>query len=398
MALDFELSDEQKMIQDAVREMMGKYLSHRQEILKMMFQEKKFPQDLWQDFAHLGLTGCLVPEEYGGNNQGLLTLCLALEEISAQGFPPAILLLSAMDTTCILNNGSEELKKEFLPKIASGEIKLSWALTEPNAGSNAFRIETFAKKDGDEYVLNGQKVFITGVDITDFTLVVARTTSVEDLKAQGLPKTFGLSLFLVPTNAKGFKKQILPMHGIEGMNQFQLFFEDVRVPEKYRIGDENAGVMALFNSLNPERIMAGAICLGMTEFALQKACDYAKERSIFGKKPIGAYQAISHPLAKIKIDQEALRLIVYKAAWAFDQGWNPGKVGPFANMAKYLGAETAIQAADRAIQTLGGYGFSEEYEVIYLWESARLLRTAPISHEMILNFMAEHVLGLPRSY
>lgn len=398
MTLNFDLSEEHRMIQDALREMLSKYVPNRTEITRKMFNEKKFPPEIWQEFITLGLTGCLIPESYGGNQMGLLALTLSMEEISANGFSPALLLLSAMDTTCLLNNGSEELKQEFLPKIASGEIKLSWALTEPNAGSNAFHIETFAKKDGDDYVLNGQKVFITGVDVTDYTLVVARTTSVADLKEQGLPKTYGISLFLVPTDAPGLKKQIIPTHGIEGMNQYHLFYEDVRVPAKHMVGQAESGSMALFNSLNPERILAGAICLGMAEFCLKKSVDYANERKVFRGTPIGAYQAISHPLAKIKMDIESLRLIVYKAAWAFDQGWNPARVGEFANIAKYMGAETAINAVDRAIQTHGGYGFSEDYEIIYLWEGTRLLRTAPVSQEMILNFISEHTLGLPRSY
>lgn len=400
MALDFELSEEQKAIKDAVRSMLKKYEGRREELKEMILKEKKFPQELWDDLAEMGLTGCLVPEEYGGNNMGLLTLTLAFEEMAANGFSSGLLLLTAMDTACILRNGTEEQKKRFLPDIAAGKKKMCWALTEPNAGSNAFRIQTIARKNGDgsSYTINGQKVFITGADIADHILMAVRTTPYEELKEKKLPKTHGLSLFVVDANAKGLEKKPIPTRGIEGMRQFLLHFDNVVVPAENLIGQEDQGVLALFNSLNPERILAAATCIGLMEYCLRKSIEYARERKIFRDTPIGAYQAIAHPLAKVKVNQEALRYLTYKAAWAFDKGEFPGKVGEYANMAKYFGAEVALDAVDRAIQTHGGYGFSEEYGIIYMWEGVRLMRTAPISQEMILNFISEHTLGLPRSY
>lgn len=398
MAINFELSEENKMFVRAVREMLETYVPRREELTKMMMKDKKFPEEMWQDFAQLGLTGCLIPEEYGGNGAGLLPLVMAFEEITAFGFSPGLLLLTAMDSCTILKNGSEEMKKRIFPPIVEGKKKLAWALTEPNAGSNAFNIETMARKDGDHYVLNGQKTFITGVDLADEMLVVARTMSVSEVKDQGMPKMYGISLFLVDTKAEGLKKQLLPTRGIEGMNQFQLFFDDVKVSAENLIGEEHVGTMALFNSLNPERVLAGSIAAGMIRFCLERAVDYAKERKVFGGRPIGSYQALSHPLAQTRIDLELLQMINYKAAWAFDQGYEPAEVGKYCNMSKYFGAEAGLKAVDRAIQTHGGYGFSEEYGIIYLWEGVRLLKTAPISNEMILNFISEHVLNLPRSY
>ncbi len=399
MALDFTLSDEHQMVRTSVRTMLQtKWYPRWREVREMAHVHKKFPQELWDDFAQLGLLGCLVPEEYGGNGMGLLALTLAFEEITANGFNPGLLLVTAMDTSCILKNGSEPLKRKFLPKIADGSWKLCFAVTEPDAGSNTFRIQTVARRDGDNYILNGQKVFITGVDEADYMLVVARTTTLEEVEAQKKPKSFGLSLFLVDTKSPGLQKTPIPIVATEGLTQFQLFFDNVQVPAENLVGQPDNGTMAMFTSLNPERVLAAAICLGMTEFALKRAVDYARERKVFRGAPIGQYQAIAHPLAEAKIMQEAVRLMTYKSAWAFDQGQNPAEVGTLANMAKFLAADLAIKAVDAAIETHGGLGFAEETGLVYLWNGARLMKTAPISREMILNYVAEWNLGLPRSY
>ena len=397
MALDFDLSEEQKLVRNSVRSMLQPFLARRQEFREMA-REGKFSEELWQAFADMGLTGCLVPEEYGGNNMGLLALALGFEELTANGFSPGLLLVTGMDSACILKNGSEEQKKRFLPKIADGSWKLCFAVTEPDAGTNTFRVQTVARRNGDSYVVNGQKTFITGVDISDYMLLVARTTTLEELEEQGKPKSHGLSLFLVDTKSKGIEKQPISIPLSEELNQFQLFFDDLEVPAENLLGQEDNGTMVMFNSLNPERILAAAICTGMAEYDLKKAVAYANERKVFKDTPIGAYQAISHPLAEVKIDLEATRLMTYKAAWAFDNDMNPLEVGTFANMAKFLGADLAIKAVDHAIETHGGLGFAEETGLIGQWSGARLLKTAPVSREMILNYVAEWNLGLPRSY
>jgi alkylation response protein AidB-like acyl-CoA dehydrogenase len=399
MALDFELSDEHQLIQKATRDLVARFEPRRQEFRRMMLEERRYPQEVWDALAEMGFMGSLVPEEYGGSGLGLTALVLGLEELSSAGLAASTLMvLTGMDALCILRNGSEALKRRFLPAIATGKLKLCFAITEPDAGSNSFRISTQAVRRGDEYEITGSKVFITGVDVTDYMLLVTRTTPYREVAAGALPKAHGFSLFLVPTDAPGLEKRKLPMRGIEGHNQFLLFFDRVRVPAENLVGEENRGATALFNSLNPERILAAASGCGTIAYLLRRACAYARERKVFGDTPIGAYQGLAHPLAEVRIELDAARLLTYRAAWAFDRGDPPPTVGTYANMAKFLTAEVGVKAADRAIETLGGYGFSEEYEIIHAWEGMRLLKTAPVSREMILNYVAEHVLELPRSY
>ncbi len=398
MGLDFELSDEQRLIQEAMVKCLEPFKGRKEELRQMVLVEKRFPEELWQAICGTGLLGAVIPEEYGGNGMGLLAVALGLEALAKQGFGNALLILTAMDAACILRNGHEKMKQRYLPKMATGELKFCFAITEPNAGSNAFRLETIAKRDGDDYLISGTKTFITGADVADKMVLVCRTTSRKEIDERGLPKAFGLALFVVDTKAEGITLNPIPTRGIEGMTQFEVHMEDVRVPAVDRIGDHDMGSMVLFNSLNPERILAAASACGLAEHCLTQAVAYANERKLFKGKPIGAYQGIAHPLAKVKCELEAVKLMTYRAAWAFDQDEHPGKVGSFANMAKYLAAEMAIEAVDRAIQTHGGYGFSEEYGIIYYYESVRLLRTAPVTAELILNFVAEHDLGLPRSY
>ena len=396
--MDYSLDEEQRMLKQTVADVLGRFEPKREQMQREIFKEKKFPRDLWNAMAEIGVMGCLVPEEYEGNNMGLLPMALAMDEMGASGFGNALMVVTAMDTACIARNASEEVKKRYLPDIASGKSMFCFAITEPDAGSNAFRIATRATRNGSVYKLNGQKVFITGADIADYMLVVARTIPYEDLKDKGLPKGAGMSLFIVDTKAKGIEMRSIPTRGIEGMTQWHLFFDDVEVPAEDLVGEPDQGATALFNSLNTERILAGAIAVGTSDYLIRRAVEYANERKVFEGRPIGSYQAISHPLAELKAHTEAARLMTYQAAQAFDLDDDPADVGAKANMAKYLAAEVAIHAADQAIETLGGYGFSEEYGIIYFWENMRLLRTAPVTKEMILNFIAERVLGLPRSY
>ena len=398
MSLNFCLSDEQKMVQQAVKDALKQFEPRREEMHRKIFKEKKFPYDLWHAMADIGLMGCLIPEEYGGNNLGLVPLALALDEMGKQGLSNALMVVTAMDAACIVRNGSSELKQRFLPDIASGKSIFCFAITEPDAGSNAFKITTHAEASGSTYILNGQKVFITGVDVAQHALIVARTTSYQAVLGAGLPKSAGMSLFVVDTKTDGFKKRLIPTHGIEGLNQYHLFFDQMKVPKENLVGALDQGASALFNSLNTERILAAALSVGLADHLLTRAVGYAKERKVFGDRAIGSYQALSHPLAKIKAETEAARMLMYRAADAFDRKLDPNEIGKWANMAKMLGAEAAIHACDQAIETLGGYGFSEEYGVIYFLESTRLLRTAPITKELILNYVAEHVLGLPKSY
>jgi alkylation response protein AidB-like acyl-CoA dehydrogenase len=399
MALDFELSPEQRAIQQVVREIVVRFEPRHAEFRRLLHEERRYPEALWQALAEAGLMGSLIPEAYGGSGLGLLGLALGLEELAKAGIGSnALMVLTGMDALCILRHGSEPLRQRFLPDIATGRLRLCFAITEPDAGSNAFRIATHARRAGDHYEITGSKVFITGVDVADYMLLVTRTVPHAEVARQGLPRSHGFSLFLVPTDAPGLEKRRLPMRGIEGHNQFLLHFDGVRVPAENLVGEENGGATALFNSLNPERILAAAGASGTMAYLLDRACRYARERRVFGDRPIGAYQGLAHPLAESRIELDAVRLLTYRAAWAFDRGDPPSVVGTYANMAKFLAAEAGLRAADRAIETLGGYGFSEEYGIIHAWEGLRLLKTAPVSREMILNYVAEHVLELPRSY
>lgn len=399
MALDFELAPEHQLVGKVVRDIVARFAPQHEEFRRQMHVERRYPQALWDALAEAGLMGSLVPEAYGGSGLGLLGLAIGLEELARAGIGSgALLVLTGMDAVCIARNGSTALRERFLPGIAAGRLKLCFAITEPDAGSNAFRIATTARRVDDHYELTGSKVFITGVDVADYVLLVTRTTPHADVARRGLPKAHGFSLFLVPTDAPGLEKRPLPMHGIEGHNQFLLFLDRVRVPAENLVGAEDGGAAALFNSLNPERILAAATACGTITYLLERACAYARERRVFGDRPIGAYQGLAHPLAESRIELDAVRLLAHRAAWAFDRGDSPEVVGTYANMAKFAAAEAGVRAADRAIETLGGYGFSEEYGIIHAWEGMRLLKTAPVSREMILNYVAEHVLGLPRSY
>ena len=398
MGLDFELSVEHQQIQGAMTACLEPFKGRREELAQMVLKDKIFPQELWDAITGTGLLGCMVPEEYGGNGMGLLSVAIGMETLASHGFGNALLVLTAMDMACIHRNASEEMKQRYLPKMASGELKFGFAITEPNAGSNAFRLETLATRDGDDYLISGEKTFITGADVADRLLLVCRTTSRKDIDAQGLPKAFGLALFVIDPKAEGITLSPIPTRGIEGMTQFMVHMDKVRVPKTEMIGEHDMGGLTLFTSLNPERILAAAAACGMVQNCLKVAVDYATERKVFKERAIGEYQAISHPLAKCRIKLDACQLLTYRAAWAFDRGDHPGIVGSYSNMAKYEAAELAIETVDRAIQTLGGYGFSEEYGIIHYHASARLLRTAPVTAEMILNFVAEHQLGLPRSY
>ena len=374
MALDYSLSEEQKLVRETARDILASFADRKDELIHQVMVEKKFPQEMWDAFADAGFLGSIIPEEYGGSGMGLLPYTMAMEELGAAGFGNALMVVTIMDAACILRNGTEEVKKRWLPGIADGSDKWCFAVTESNAGSNTFRLETIAKRDGDVFRINGEKTFITGADVADMCMLVTRSMTYAECKEQGLPKAYGLTILGVPTEMPGLSLTPINTRGIEGFVQYTMHFDNCEVPANNLIGEEHGGFMALLNSLNP------------------------KDRKVFRDTPIGAYQSIQHPLAELTIELAAVQQLTYKAAWAFDEGRPPGEIGMTANMAKYLAAEMAIKAADRAIQTHGGNGFSADYGVIHYWEAARLLRTAPISKEMILNYVSEHVLGLPRSY
>lgn len=394
----FGTSDEQRAIQETTARMVRPFEARRQEFERAVREHGRVPDEFWAALAAAGLLGAFVPEEYGGTAMGLTALATASDAMASRGFGHPLFLLTGMDALCIARSGSEDLKRRFLPRIASGDLKMAFAITEANAGTNSFRMTTRAVRRGDAYVLDGEKTFITGIDQADYVLMVARTRSREEVERGGLPKTSCLSVFVVDCHTPGIALTPLPMRAIDGAAQWTVHFDGAEVPAANLVGEEHAGAFVMFNTLNPERVLIAAGACGQTERLLDLSIAYASQRVVFGSRPIGAYQAVQHPLADLRIRLEAARGLTYKAAAAFDAGIDPHEAGTYANMAKYLATDLAIDAADRAIQTHGGSGFSEDVGVIGYWERTRLMRTAPISREMILNFIGEHVLGLPRSY
>ncbi|MGK5554922.1 acyl-CoA dehydrogenase family protein [Actinomadura kijaniata] len=384
--MSFIESEERRALRDAVAELASGY-GVDYYVAKARAGEKT--DELWNEAGRLGYLGVNVPEEYGGGGGGIGDLAAVCEELAAAGCPLLLMVVSpAICATIIARSGTEEQKKHWLPRFADGSVKMAFAITEPDAGSNAHRITTTARRDGDGWVLNGQKTFISGVDESDAVLFVARTA---DQKGNLRP-----SLFIVPTDTPGFTWTPIEMEIVSPEKQFVCHLDDVRLPYDALVGDEDGGLLQLFAGLNPERIMASAMGAGIGRLALGRAVNYARDRRVF-TTPIGAHQGLAHPLAQAKIELELARLMAHKAAWLYDSGDDMG-AGEAANMAKYATAEAAIHCVDQAIQTHGGNGLTTEYGVGMLAGVVRLMRIAPVSREMILNFVAQHSLGLPRSY
>jgi alkylation response protein AidB-like acyl-CoA dehydrogenase len=348
------------------------------------------PTELWQALAEKGYLGVNLPEEWGGGGLGMSGLATVGEEISAGGSSLLLIVVSpAIVGSILAKHGTDAQKDRWLTGIAAGTTKVAFAITEPDAGTNSHNISTSLARDGDGgFVLNGQKTYISGVEHADAVLVVARTRLPDG--NLGLP-----SLAIVDVDSPGFTRDLIPMPYVGPDQQWTLYFDGVEVEEERLIGGENGGLGPVFDGLNPERIMGATIANGIGRHALSKASAYANERAVWGK-PIGTHQGVSHPLAEAKIELELARLMTQKAAALYDAG-APG-AGEAANMAKYAAAEAAIKCVDQAIQTHGGNGFALEYGLSDLWWGARLTRTAPVSREMILNYVAEHSLGLPKSY
>jgi alkylation response protein AidB-like acyl-CoA dehydrogenase len=349
--------------------------------------------ELWSALGEAGFIGINVPEEYGGGGAGLRELAAVCEETAAAGAPLLLLLVSqAISAEVIGRYGSAEQKTRWLPGLASGRSKVVFAITEPDAGSNTHELSTVAVRDGEDWLLSGTKYYISGVDEADAVLVVARTGTQRGRDpGTGKPR---LSLFVVPVDTPGFEKRPLPVSAQLPEKQFTLHFDEARLGPDALVGEEGDGFTQVFHGLNPERITGAAVCVGIARYALDRAADYARTRQVW-QTPIGAHQGVSHPLAKAKIETELAALMTRKAAWAHDLGLPAGEAS---NMAKYAAAEAARAAVDAAIQTHGGNGLSTEYGLVPLWGLARLLRIAPVNREMILNFVAQHSLGLPRSY
>jgi alkylation response protein AidB-like acyl-CoA dehydrogenase len=353
--------------------------------------------ELWLEAGKLGYLGVNLPEQYGGGGGGMADLSIVLEELGAAGCPLLMMVVSpAICGTVIARFGTDQQRQRWLPGLSDGSVTMAFAITEPDAGSNSHNLTTTARRTPDGWSLSGRKVYISGVDVAQAVLVVGRT---EDAHTGRLKP----ALFVVPTDSPGFSYTRIEMDLISPDRQFSLFLDQVRLPPEALVGSvvdgpeagPDAGLMQLFAGLNPERVMASAFAIGIGRHALGKAVAYVKEREVWGR-PIGAHQGLAHPLAQCKIELELARLMMQKAAYLYDVG--DAGAGEAANMAKYAAGEAAARTVDQVVQSLGGNGLTVEYGVAALVNAARAVRIAPVSREMILGFVAQHSLGLPKSY
>lgn len=385
--MDFSESEEQTLLRKSVHKIAAKY-GHAYYAREANGGGKA--DALWKELADGGFLGINLPLEYGGGGLGIYELAVVCEELAAVGTPFLLLIVSpAICGTIIARYGTAEQRTAFLPGLCTGSEKMAFAITEPDAGSNSHDIATKAVADGDGFRLSGTKYFISGHDEAENVLVVANTGPAKD---GGRAR---LSLFVVPTRSEGLTATRIPVEIQSPEKQFTLFFDNVYVPSNRLVGEEGSGLKQVFIGLVPERITGAALANGLGLYALDKAARYARERKVWGTVPIGAHQGIAHPLAKAKIEVELARLMTSKAAWLYDHGLDAAEA---ANMAKYSAAEAGLTALDQAIQTHGGNGMATEFGLADLWGMARLLRTAPVSREMVLNYVAQHSLHLPRSY
>lgn len=346
------------------------------------------PTELWDELAASGFVGVNLPEAYGGGGMGLSAMSIVAEEAAAAGCPQIMLMISpGIVGSLLMRHATEEQKQRWLAPMAAGRVRIAFAITEPDAGSNSHHIATTARRDGDTYYISGQKTFITAADQTDALLVVARTGTDPSGRAQ-------LSLFLVDREAVGIEMHRIPMTFEITEKSFTVFFDNVAVQSDRLVGGEGKGLRVAFDGMNPERVIIASICNGIGRYAMEKAVSYARERQVWSV-PIGAHQGVAHPLAEAKIALESARLMTRHAAAGYDAGIDAGEAS---NMAKFLAAEAATRCVDQAIEVHGGSGFTREVALANMYEFVRLFKTVPITRAMILNHIAQHSLGLPKSY
>ena len=387
--MDFDYDADQQALLEFGRELAGTFEdAYWQEV----DEQYRFPEEFWAALAEGGLLGIAVPPEFGGSGKGLLELAIAVEGIAegGGGMEGGTLLVSGpvFGGCLITRHGSQEQKEAYLPGLVSGEM-WAGAFTEPDSGSNISAIRTRAELEGDSYVVNGQKVFISQVGHSKHIVVMARTSPYDEAH-----RTRGISLLLgdLPSpavTAKPFKKM-----GNHFMDTNRVYLNDYEIPAGNLVGEEGKGWGALYDVLNPERIVFAAAAIGTGNLAIRRAVEYANERNVWGT-PIGAHQALQHPLAKARVALSTARLMAYKAAWLYDLGRDCGVA---AATAKYAAAHAALDAADAAIQTYGGAGYVYESGIERHWRNLRLYRLSPVTDEMTLNYLAQHELGMPRSY
>jgi alkylation response protein AidB-like acyl-CoA dehydrogenase len=385
--IPLSLTDEQRALRDGVNDICKRYPG---EYWRELDAKREYPEAFVNELTQAGYLGCLIPEEYGGAGLPIRDGALILETIHAAGANAAAVHAQMYIMGTVLRHGNAEQKNTYLPKIATGELRLqAFGVTEPNSGSDTTKLQTTAVRRGDRYVVNGQKMFISRVLQSDLMLLLARTTSADKVKR----RTDGLSVFLIDIRGlRGF--EVRPLRMMMNHSTNALFFDNVEIPASSLIGEEGRGFAYILDGMNAERILVGSESIGDGRWFVEKAVAYSSQRVIFGK-PIGANQGVQLPIAKAHTSVVAAALVRDKAAALFDAG---EPCGPEANMTKYLAAEAAWEAANACIDCHGGYGFAEEYDVERKFRECRLYKTAPINQNLVLAYVGEHVLGMPRSY
>ena len=388
--MDFDLTEDQQLIRSAVADLMKKfddrYWSEKD-------QNHEFPQEYYDAIAAGGWLGLTIPEDYGGHGRGITEASILLEEVARSGGAmnaASAIHMSIFGMHPVVVHGSADLKRRTLPRIATGDLHVCFGVTEPGAGLDTTKITTFARRDGDSYIVNGRKVWISKAVESEKILLLTRTTKADDVTR----KTDGMTLFMTDLDRAHVEIRPIRKMGRNAVTSNELFIDDLRIPVEDRVGEEGKGFTYILDGLNPERMLIAAEALGIGRVALDKAVQYGNEREVFGR-PIGMNQGLQFPLADSLARLDAAELVLRKATWLYDRRRPCARE---ANTAKYLCADAAFDAADRALQTHGGMGYSEEYNVARYFREARLMRIAPVSQEMVLNFLGSHVLGLPRSY
>jgi acyl-CoA dehydrogenase len=388
--LDFELNAEQKMIVQAASEIAQDFSP---EYWREKDKNHMFPEDFWKALVEAGFVGIIIPEAYGGGGMSMFDMTLAMETLTSESCGLAgtwfLVLTTVFGGLSIVKHGNESQKEKYLPKIVNG-MEFCLALTEPDAGTNTLNTRTTAVKEGNEYIINGQKTFISGADRAGGMVLITRTTPLE----KAPKRTLGLSVFLVDLPNPAIEVAPIEKHGINYSKTCDVFLSDLKVPEENILGEKDKGWYSILDTLNPERMSFSAAAIGLGILAINNAVEYAKQRKVFGA-PIGSHQAIQFPLAEARAKIEAAKLLNYEAAWLYDKGQ---PCGAEANMAKIAAVEAGIQAVYNAMQTLGGYGYAVEYDIERWWREINLIRLAPVTHQMAIAFVGEHVLGLPKSY